>query len=58
MVVSVVLLTVAVTVKDAESAQTSGALGWLECHVWNTETLLWGLFTSSTWNIVILTIER
>ena len=26
--------------------------------MWNTEFILWGLFLSSTWNIVSLTFER
>ena len=30
----------------------------MECYLWNTEFLTYGLFLSSTWNIVILTVER
>ena len=26
--------------------------------MWNTKFLLWGLFKSSTWNLVVLTFER
>ena len=48
---SIVLLLVALTVKDYY-------MGWIECLLWNSEFLLWGLYGSSTWNIVILTVER
>ena len=56
--VSVVLLTSTITVKDPYKVHNVGILGWIECRVWNTKLLLWGLFTSSTWNIVVLTFER
>ena len=57
-VVSVVLLLSTVTVKDPYKVYNEGILGWMECRMWNTKFLLWGLFTSSTWNIVALTFER
>ena len=41
-----------------EGSRVEGVLGWMECHLWKTEFLLWGLNVSSTWNIVTLTIER
>ena len=41
-----------------EGSRAEGVLGWMECHLWKTEFLLWGLNVSSTWNIVTLTIER
>ena len=41
-----------------EGSRAEGVLGWMECYLWKTEFLLWGLNVSSTWNIVTLTIER
>ena len=56
--VSVVLLLSTLTVKDPYKVHNGGILGWMECRMWNTKFLLWGLFVSSTWNIVLLTFER
>ena len=55
---SSLLLLVTVTVRDAYLIHSSGIFGSIECRLWNTEFLLWGLFLSSTWNIVSLTFER
>ena len=56
--VSIVLLLLTLTVEDSYKVKNNGVLGWIECRLWNTEFLLWGLFGSSTWNIVLLTLER
>ena len=55
---SLVLLLSSVTITDFYRVHHTGILGWMECHLWNSELLSFGLFVSSTWNIVILTIER
>ena len=55
---SLVLLVTTVTIIDFNKAHNSGFLGWIECYLWNSEFLSFGLFLSSTWNIVVLTIER
>ena len=47
-----------VTITDFYKVHNTGILGWIECHLWNNELLPFGLFLSSTWNIVILTVER
>ena len=56
--VSVILLLSTLTVKDPYKIHNDGIIGWMECRMWNTKFLLWGLFISSTWNIVALTFER
>ena len=33
-------------------------MGTIECILWNSKFLMWGLFFSSTINIVAVTIER
>ncbi len=58
MAASVSLLLGTITIRDANSVHTTGLLGDVECLLWNTKFLLWGLFVSSTWNIVTLTFER
>ena len=55
---SLVLLLSSVTITDFYKVRRTGILGWMECHLWNSELLSFGLFVSSTWNIVVLTIER
>ena len=52
------LLLTTVTIRDTHAIHHDGILGELECRLWNTQALLWGLFKSSTWNLVALTIER
>ena len=47
-----------VTITDVYQIHNTGILGWIECHLWNSEFVYFGLFVSSTWNIVVLTIER
>ena len=47
-----------VTITDVYQIHNTGILGWMECHLWNSEFVYFGLFVSSTWNIVVLTIER
>ena len=56
--VSTLLLLVTLTIKDKYLLRNTGLLGEIECRLWNTELFLWGLFDSSTWNLVVLTIER
>ena len=56
--VSFVLLLTTLTIKDHFKIHNNGILGWMECRLWNTKSLLWGLFKSSTWNLVALTFER
>ena len=53
-----VLLLVTVTVRDTQLAYSDGILATLECQLWKSRVLLWSFFTSSTWNIVNMTIER
>ena len=52
------LLISTVTITDLYKVHHTGILGWLECYLWNNEIFSFGLFLSSTWNIVVLTIER
>ena len=56
--VSVILLLKTLTVKDTHFIHSSGLRGEIECRLWNTELFLWGLFDSSIWNLVQITIER
>ena len=56
--VSMILLLSTLTVRDPYRVHSDGIAGWIECRIWNTKFFLWGLFVSSTWNIVVLTIER
>ncbi len=35
-----------------------GIMGDLYCKIWSTKLFLWGLMLSSTYNLVILTVER
>ena len=58
MVASTVLLLTTLTIRDTYSLHNDGILGTIECVMWNTKFMLWGLFASSTWNIVALTFER
>ena len=55
--VSFILLLTTLTIKDPFKIHNIGILGWLECRLWNTKSLLWGLFKSSTWNLVALTLK-
>ena len=55
---SMALLISTVTITDLYKVHHTGILGWLECYLWNNEIFSFGLFLSSTWNIVVLTIER
>ena len=52
------LLVSTVTIIDYYKIHKTGILGWMECHLWNNELLPFGFFLSSTWNIVVLTVER
>ena len=52
------LLVSTVTIIDYYKIHNTGILGWMECHLWNNELLPFGFFLSSTWNIVVLTVER
>ena len=52
------LLVSTVTITDFYKIHNTGILGWMECHLWNNELLSFGFFLSSTWNIVVLTVER
>ena len=56
--VSMVLLLSTLTVRDPYIIHNDGVLAWVECRMWNSKFLLWGLFKSSTWNLVVLTFER
>ena len=56
--VSFVLLSTTLIINDPFKIHNTGILGLLECRLWNTKSLLWGLFKSSTWNLVALTFER
>ena len=58
MTASTVLLLITLTISDAYSLYNDGILGTIECVMWNTKFLMWGLFLSSTINIVAVTIER
>ena len=55
---SLLLLVSTRTITDFKKVYHTGIIGWMECHIWKTEFIHYGLFLSSTWNIVILTIER
>ena len=55
---SLTLLLSTATIADLVKIHNTGILGWIECHIWNNELLHFGLFLSSTWNIVLLTVER
>ena len=55
---SLVFLISTLTITDVYQIHNTGILGWIECHLWNSEFFYFGLFVSSTWNIVVLTIER
>ena len=56
--VSVVLLLTGLTTPDQRRVHASGLLAQLECRLWNTHTFLWGLFDSSSYNVVSMTVER
>ena len=55
---SLVLLLLTYTVTDNYKTSSEGWLADLECGIWNTKYILWGTLTSSSWNMVCLTIER
>ena len=52
------LLLVTLLIRDTHVIHQTGVLGEIECRVWNSQAILWGLFDSSTWNLVTLTFER
>ena len=56
--VSMMLLLKALLLKDTRVLHSEGVRGDLECRLWNAQNLLWGLFLSSTWNLVSLSFER
>ena len=58
MAASTVLLLTTLIIRDTHSLHNDGILGTIECVMWNIKFMLWGLFASSTWNIVALTFER
>ena len=55
---SVVLLLSTLTIKDPYQVWNTGILASLECRLWNTEFLLWSLFISSTYHMIMMTVER
>ena len=55
---SLALLLSTATIADLYKINNTGILGWIECYIWNNELLSFGLFLSSTWNVVVLTVER
>ena len=55
---SLMLLLTTVTTKDAYDTMSKGWLGDLECGFWNGKVPLWGALTSSSWNLVCLTVDR
>ena len=55
---STFLLLLTLAVRDTTVLHSTGVLAWMECRLWNTRSLVWGLFKSSTWNLVALTFER
>ena len=55
---STILLLNSLTIRDAYSLYNDGLVGTIECILWNSKFLMWGLFFSSTINIVAVTIER
>ena len=55
---SLALLLSTATIADLYKIHNTGILGWIECYIWNNELLSFGLFLSSTWNVVVLTLER
>ena len=56
--VSIILLLTTLSITDSEALRNTGLIASIECRLWNTQFLLWGLFLCSTWNIVVLTFER
>ncbi|CAD5111035.1 unnamed protein product [Dimorphilus gyrociliatus] len=59
--VSAVVLIVAKWVEeevDESRALKNDVAKWLFCHLWFGEIALWGLMTSSTYNLVVLSLER
>ena len=58
MAASVVLLLSTLTIKDPYQVRNTGILASLECRLWNTEFLLWSFFIASTYNMLMMTIER
>ena len=57
-IIAVFLLITTVAIRNIYVVHSDGVLGWIECRIWNTKSFMWGLFKSSTWNLVALTIER
>ena len=55
---SIMLLLGTLTIRNSHALRNTGLLGSIECRLWNTQILLWGLLTSSSWNLAVLTIER
>ena len=55
---SVVLLLSTLTIKDPYQVRNTGILASLECRLWNTEFLLWSLFITSTYHMIMMTVER
>lgn len=43
---------------DESTAIKNDVAKWLFCHLWDGEIVLWGLMTSSTYNLVVLSLER
>ena len=56
--VSLMLLLSTLTIKDRYKVHSTGIAAWIECRIWNSNLFLWAFLFSSTWNIVVLTIER
>ena len=55
---STILLASTLTINDTHDTYSDGILGVLQCKLWNSQMFLWGLFISSTINLVSLTFER
>ena len=55
---ALVLLLSSLTITDLYNTMSTGWLGDQECGFWNGKDLLWGGLTSSSWNLVCLTVER
>ncbi len=57
-VCSLSLLLTSVTVRDDSRLSSSGVLAELECKLWNSKPFLFGPMVSSTYNLVLFSVER
>ena len=58
MVTSAILLTSYASRYENNNIIPSGTVGEIICRLWTSNCLLWGFFTSSTYNLVALSLER